>query len=74
MPKVRPLTENERKNKQFSEQLAGKMRTSKITCQDLAKCLGISVVTLYRRRDNPETMTLGEIRKLKTVFPELVIE
>lgn len=74
MPRIRPLTENERKNRAFQEHLHGAMKAQGITYEQLARILGISVNTMYRKRNNPETLTLREMRILGDTFPEIVIE
>ncbi len=74
MTKVKPLTENQRRDLDFQEQLVGKMKSHRITYTKLADALGCSVNSLYRRRDNPETLTLREIRILRETFPDLIIQ
>lgn len=74
MPRIKPLTENARKDRAFQEQLVGKMKADKVTYQQLAEILGVSIQTVYRRRDEPETLTLRERRILQRVFPDIVIE
>lgn len=74
MPKVKPLTENDRRNKAFTAQLTGLMKVGGITAIDMAARLGVSLNTFYRHRDNPEKLTLREQRILIETFPELVIE
>lgn len=74
MPKVKPLTENDRRNKAFTAQLTGLMKVDGITAIDMAARLGVSLNTFYRHRDNPEKLTLREQRILVETFPELVIE
>ena len=73
MPKVKPLTENERRDKAIIEQIAGKMKANRITHKAMADALGISVLTLYRRLENPDTLTLREIRIMERVLPGLAI-
>ena len=74
MPKVKPLTENERRNKTIKAQLIGLMKVEGLTAQNMADRLGISLNTFYRHRDNPEKLALREQRILIETFPELVIE
>ena len=74
MPRVRPLTENARKDKAFREQLMGEMKANRMTYDRVAEILCISVNTLYRRRDEPETLTLREKRILEDTFPGIVIQ
>lgn len=50
------------------------MKTQRITFEQLAEHLGISVNTMYRRRDNPGTLTLNEQRILRKIFPGLIIQ
>lgn len=74
MPKVKPLTENDRRDKAFTAQLTGMMKVDGITAIDMAARLGVSLNTFYRHRDNPERMTLKEIRIIQQTFPEIVIQ
>lgn len=74
MPKVRPLTENERRDQHFKEQLVGKMKCAGLTYSEVAAVLGVSLHTLYRRRDHPGELTLNERRGLLKIFPDMVIE
>ena len=74
MPRVKPLTEQERKNRNLREQLVGGMKNENLTYKSVAESLGISVNTMYRRVENPETLTLREIRILNQIFPDLIVE
>lgn len=74
MPRVSPLTEIDRKNRSLREQLVGGMKNEKLTYKRVAEALGISVNTMYRRVENPETLTLREIRGLNQIFPDLIVE
>lgn len=74
MPRVKPLTETARKDKAFLQQLYGAMKVEKTTVEKLAKILGISDKTLYRRMKRPDTFTLGEIRALREIFPGIEIK
>lgn len=74
MPKVIPLTENERKDKAIRDSLMGRMKDEKISCERLASMLGVSLNTFYRHRDDPEKITLRERRILAQIFPDLTIE
>ena len=74
MPRVKPLTESERKGKAFLQQLYGAMKAHGTTQDRLAKALGISGRTLSRRMNNPDTFTLGEIYTLQKIFPSIEIK
>ena len=74
MPRINPLTETTRKDKAFLQQLYGAMKVEKTTAEKLAKILGISDKTLYRRMKHPDTFTLGEIRALREIFPGIEIK
>lgn len=74
MPRIRPLTEDAKKDRAFQEQLVGKMKAEGISYGQLARMLGISVNTLYKRRDEPETLTLREQRIIRKQFPGIEIE
>lgn len=74
MPRLKPLTDNARKDDSFRRQLDGTLKTERMGYEELAGLMGISVRTLYRRRDEPETITLKERRLLLKIFPDLTIE
>lgn len=74
MPKVKPLTENERRDRAIIEQIAGKMKTCRVTHKAMAAALGISLPTLYRRLEKPETLTLREVRIMTKLLPGLAID
>lgn len=74
MPKVKPLTEDGRKNQMTKVQLIGRMRSEKVSSAKLAAMLEMSLPTFYRRRDNPETWTLREIRIIQQTFPGIEIQ
>ena len=73
MPRVKPLTEQERKNRSLREQLVGGMKNENLTYKSVAKALGISVQTFYRRIEKPETLTMKEIWGLQKLLPDLTV-
>lgn len=74
MPKVKPLTENERKDLEIVEQVEGKMKACRITHKAMADALGISLPTLYRRLDKPDSLTIREVRIMAKLLPGIAIE
>ena len=74
MPKVKPLTENERKDKAIIEQVEGKMKANRITHKEMAAALGVSVPTLYRRIAKPDDLTIREVRIITKMLPGIAIE
>ena len=74
MPRLRQLIENDRKDFKTKTQLMGRMKAEKISCDAMAELLGMSLPTFYRRRDNPETLTLREIRIIQQTFPGIEIQ
>lgn len=74
MPRVRPLTETDRLNQVFRERLIGLMGSRHISRKKLAELMNVDVNTVYRRVDRPETLRLDEIRRLKEIFPGLIVE
>jgi len=74
MPKLRPITEAERRNQAFQGQLHARMKAEHMSHERLAKMMGISLMTLYRKRDEPERLTLKEIRMLQEIFPGIEIQ
>ena len=73
MPRVKPLTEQDRANRKLRAQIVGRMKNESVTYKSVAETLGISVNTVYRRIDKPETFTVGEIWRLKKLLPDLEI-
>ena len=73
MPRVKPLTEQERKNRNLREQLVGGMKNENLTYKSVAESLGISVQTFYRRIENPETLTMKEFWGLQKLLPDLTV-
>ena len=74
MPKVKPLTENERRNAEISAQIYGRIRTEKTNGEEVAKRLGIGKNTFYKRVKHPEQFTLNDIRTLQKIFPGIMIQ
>ena len=74
MPKVRPLTENDRLDQAFQERLIGMMKTRHISRKKLSELMHVDVNTIYRRVKCPETLKLAEIRQLREIFPGLIVE
>lgn len=73
MPRVKPLTEQERKNRNLREQIVGGMKNENLTCKNVAEALGVSVHTIYRRIEKPETLTMREIWALQKFLPDLTV-
>ena len=73
MPKLKG-TENDRKDISIRVQIIGKMKAAKINSERMAEMMGISLHTFYRHRDEPEKLTLRELRILREVFPDIVIQ
>lgn len=73
MPKVKPMTENERKDLLFREQLVGKMKVKKISCKEMSLLLNMSINSFYRKRDDPSQFHLSELRVIKNMFPDIQI-
>lgn len=69
----RPQT-HEEINRGIKAQLVGLMKVEGLTAQDMADKFGVSLNTFYRHRDNPEMLTLREIRIIQQTFPGIVIE
>lgn len=61
-------------NRGIKAQLVGLMKVEGLTAQDMADKFGVSLNTFYRHRDNPEMLTLREIRIIQQTFPEIVIQ
>ena len=74
MPKTSIQTENDRKDRMIREQLYGKMKAGNISVERMADILGVSVKTFYRLRNEPERMTVRDLRNIQRVFPDFRIE
>ena len=74
MPRVKPITEAERRNAEISAQIYGRIRTEKTNGEEIAKRLGIGKNTFYKRVKHPDQFTLGDIRALEKIFPGIVIQ
>lgn len=74
MPRVRPLTETERKNEALVSQIWGCMKVQGFSGETVAEYISIGKNTFYRRMKDPSSFTLGELRSLKKIFPTLNIE
>lgn len=73
MPSVKPLTEQERKSRDVRGRIVGEMRNENLTYKQVAEVLGVSVHTVYRRIEKPETLTLREVWELEQAMPGLEI-
>lgn len=74
MPRIKPLTETELKNRKIMAELAAQMAFEKKKAVDVARYLGMSQTTFSRRKNDPGTFTVRELRDLKKIFPRMVIE
>lgn len=74
MPRIKPLTETELKNRKIMAELAAQMAFEKKKAADVARYLGMSQTTFSRRKNDPGTFTVRELRDLKKIFPGMVIE
>lgn len=74
MPRIKPLTESDRKNAAVRGELAKFQAELKKDNDAVAAYLGITVRTYTNRKNNPSTFTLEEQRRLKRLFPGIVIE
>ena len=73
MPRVTPLTEQERNSRRLREQIVGGIRNEKLTNKAVAEALGVSYQTFYRRIEHPETLTIAEFWELQKIRPDLEI-
>lgn len=53
--------------------IADKMKRCGYGNEKLAKKMNISVSTLVRKKKNPDSFTLGEIRLMEKIFREKII-
>lgn len=73
MPKIRPLTENDRKNRAILAAIAMGMTAHGKSNGDMITALGMSAATWARRKHDPSTFTVGEIRKIRAMLPGVEI-
>lgn len=73
MPRIAPLTEEERRNTEIRGELARAMVVTHWDNEKTADALGISVKTLIDRKNHPEKLNLREIRILRRIFPGINI-
>mgnify|MGYP003292623920 CR=1 FL=1 len=69
MPKIRPLTEADRKNQALLGEIAMGMSFARKNNKDMAAALGIKAQTWCRKKKNPGTFTLSELRKIQAILP-----
>lgn len=62
MPKVTPLIQ--RRGEPLIALLWGTMAVQSTSANSMAEKMGMKKSTLYRRKQNPEELTLGEILKM----------
>lgn len=74
MPKTATQAENDRKDRAIREQLYGKMKAGNISSERMADMLGMSLKTFYRLRNEPERMTVRDVRIIREVFPDFRVE
>ena len=73
MPRIAPITEEERRNTAVRGELARAMEVTRWDNAKTAAALGCTVKTLISRKHHPETLTLREIRILQKIFPGINI-
>lgn len=73
MPRVKPLTETERKNRALLGMIAMGMANEGKTNEEMAKSMGMSYGTWMRRKRTPEEFTVRELRKMKAILPGIEI-
>ena len=74
MPRIKPLTIEERKNAAIRGEIAKHMAETGTSIPHIAEMLKISNATLYRKLRNPGSFTLKEVRCLRNLFPGINIE
>lgn len=74
MPRIKPLTESERKDAAVRGELAKFQAELKKDNESVAAYLGITPRTYTSRKKNPSTFTLHETRLLRRLFPGIQIE
>lgn len=63
MPKQNLVRDPAReKNMRITEKISGRMQSLGCTRKDMGKALGIHPDTFGRKRNNPETFTIAELR------------
>lgn len=73
MPRIKPLTANERKDRAIMGAIALGMTTEGKNNEQMAAALGMSATTWCRRKKEPGTFTVAELRKIKAMLPGVEI-
>ena len=61
-------TKADRQREQFGKMLAVGKAVTHLTDEDVAECCGISIPTLWRRKEDPSKLTVGELTKLTAIM------
>lgn len=69
MPRVKPLTEAERRARLIQSSLAASMKFERKTAKEVADAIGLTLATFNRRKRQPEKFTLEELWRLKKYLP-----
>lgn len=62
MPRVKPLIE--KKGSSLARLLWGQMAVNDVSLGDVAQKMNMGVNTLRRRKEDPESLTVGELLKM----------
>lgn len=75
MPKVRPLTEQQRmikQNESLDDQIRGEVakyrKANRVSLDALSKMMGMCKVTMIHKLKKPDTFRLSEIRHLQQIM------
>ena len=69
MPRIKLLTQNDRKNRALLGAIALGMTQEGKSNEDMIAGLGMSAATWARRKKDPGTFTVAEIRKIRALLP-----
>lgn len=61
-------TKADRQREQFGKMLAVGKAVTHLTDEDVAECCGISRMTLFKRKNDPSKLTVGELTKLTAIM------
>ena len=71
MPRIKPLTQAEEKNRKLMSSILGQMGYEGKNHKQMAEAIGMEYHTWLNRKKNPGKFTVEEIRRIKRVLPGL---
>ena len=73
MPRIKPLTQEDEKNRKLAAAIAGAMAYEGKGNKQMAETMGMTYPTWMSRMKNPGKFTVEELRKIRRILPGLEI-